>query len=229
MLDRLLELRVPDQITLDADELVSLLEDGVGALRSAGSTCCGRAASGRDLTATTVLDRTPRHRARSQLIEGMLGPDALFAFNWQIALHGDPLTDEEMDQLAGAASPILKLRGSWTVVDPAIARKARKRLVRTVKPAQAVAAALTGVVQVDADAATGPRRTSRSWSAPAAARCASSSATAADPRADRAAGRPARDAARLPAARLHLARRADRRSASAPAWPTTWASARPSP
>ena len=44
---------------------------------------------------------------------------------------------------------MLKLRGSWTVVDPAMARKARKRLLRTVKPAQAVAAALTGVVEVD--------------------------------------------------------------------------------
>ena len=31
-------------------------------------------------------------------------------------------------------------RGSWTVVDPAIARKAKKRLVRTVRPAEAVAA-----------------------------------------------------------------------------------------
>ena len=81
-----------------------------------------------------------------------------------------------MDQLAGAAAPILKLRGNWTVVDPAIARKARKRLVRTVKPAQAVAAALTGVVQVDAEG-DGPRRTCRSWSAPPCSRCASSCAT----------------------------------------------------
>ena len=54
-----------------------------------------------------------------------------------------------MDALATAASPILKLRGSWTVVDPATARKAKKRLIRTVKPAQAIAAALTGVVQVE--------------------------------------------------------------------------------
>jgi SNF2 family DNA or RNA helicase len=44
---------------------------------------------------------------------------------------------------------MLKLRGSWTVIDPAVARKARSRLIRTVKPAQAVAAALTGVVDVD--------------------------------------------------------------------------------
>ena len=33
-----------------------------------------------------------------------------------MALHGDPLTDEEMAQLAGAVGPILKLRGAWTVV-----------------------------------------------------------------------------------------------------------------
>ncbi|MGZ6826433.1 MAG: DEAD/DEAH box helicase, partial [Mycobacteriales bacterium] len=47
-------------------------------------------------------------------------------------------------------------RGSWTVVDPALARKARKRLVRTVTPVQAVAAALTGVVQVDEAAGQEP-------------------------------------------------------------------------
>ena len=41
---------------------------------------------------------------------------------------------------------MLRLRGNWTVVDPAMARQAKKRLVRTVKPAQALAAALTGVV-----------------------------------------------------------------------------------
>ena len=63
-------------------------------------------------------------------------------------MHGEPLSAEEMDALAKSATPLLRLRGNWTVVDPAIARKARKRLVRTVKPAEAVAAALTGTVQV---------------------------------------------------------------------------------
>ena len=36
MLDRLLALWVPDQLTLDADEIGSLLEEGVGALRERG-------------------------------------------------------------------------------------------------------------------------------------------------------------------------------------------------
>ncbi len=49
---------------------------------------------------------------------GLFGPDAMFAFKWQVALHGEPLSDAEMRQLASAASPVLKLRGAWTVVDP---------------------------------------------------------------------------------------------------------------
>ena len=151
----------------------------------------------------------------------MLSGDALFAFNWQVALRGDPLTDEEMDRLARASSPMLKLRGGWTVVDPAIARKARKRLIRTVPAAQAVAAALTGVVEVE--------------DAPAEVVVGASllelreqllGAATAPPLA--AAGRPGGHAARLPAAGLHLARPADVARARAPASPTTWASARPS-
>jgi superfamily II DNA or RNA helicase len=147
-LERLLEQRVPDQLTLDADDLVSLLEDGVGALRTIGVDVLWPRSLGRDLSATATLDRAPGKR-EAQLVEGVLSGDALFAFNWQVALRGDPLTDEEMDRLARASSPMLKLRGGWTVVDPAIARKARKRLIRTVPAAQAVAAALTGVVEVE--------------------------------------------------------------------------------
>ncbi len=150
VLDRLLELRVPDEITLDTDELVSLLQDGVGALKERGVDVLWPRSLGRDLTATTVLDRAPSAPREGALVEGLFGPDTLFAFNWQISLHGEPLSEEEMDQLAAAAAPVLKLRGSWTVIDPAIARKARKRLVRTVKPAEAIAATLTGVVQVEA-------------------------------------------------------------------------------
>ncbi|MDQ4053662.1 MAG: DEAD/DEAH box helicase [Actinomycetota bacterium] len=150
VLDRLLELRVPDEITLDGEELASLLEDGVGALQARGVDVLWPRTLGRDLTATTVLDRRSATTIHEEpLQDPVLGADALFTFNWQLALHGEPLTPEEMDQLADAASPVLRLRGSWTVVDPAMARKARKRLLRTVKPAQAVAAALTGVVEVD--------------------------------------------------------------------------------
>ncbi len=149
VLDRLLELRVPDQIGLDGEELESLLEDGVAALATRGVDVLWPRSLGRDLTATTVLDRArPMSEREAQLRTGIFGEGELFSFRWQLALHGDPLTEEEMDQLAGSAAPLLRLRGNWTVIDPAIARKARKRVVRTATPAEAIAAALTGTVQL---------------------------------------------------------------------------------
>ena len=108
VLDRLLELRVPDQITLDGDELDSLLEHGVAALAGRGVDVLWPRSLGRDLTASTVLDRSrPMSEREAQLRTGIFGEDELFSFRWQLAVHGDPLTDEEMDQLAtqrGAAA-----------------------------------------------------------------------------------------------------------------------------
>ncbi|MEO6512697.1 MAG: SNF2-related protein [Nocardioides sp.] len=151
VLDRLLELRVPDEITLETDELVSLLDDGVGALRRIGVDVLWPRSLGRDLTARATLEHRdgPGAGPENPLMTGLFGPEAMFAFTWQVALHGEPLTEDEMRVLAATASPILKLRGAWTVVDPAIARKAKKRLIRSITPVQAVAAALTGTVEVE--------------------------------------------------------------------------------
>ena len=60
-----------------------------------------------------------------------------------------------MEQLASAAAPVLKLRGAWTVVDPATAQRARKRLIRKATGAQALAAALSGVAELPDAATTG--------------------------------------------------------------------------
>jgi len=146
VLDRLLDLRVPDQITLDGLELANLLEEGVSALEARGVPVLWPRSLSRDLTARTVL--TPRHRD-NPLQTGLFGPDAMFSFTWQLALHGDPLTPEEMDQLADATTPLIRLRDNWTIVDPAMAKRARRRLLREVKPAHALAATLTGVVKVE--------------------------------------------------------------------------------
>lgn len=150
VLDRLLEVRVPDQLVLDTDELVSLLDEGVGALRDRGVDVLWPRSLGRDLSTTVTLDRSAPSGAghrEEPLNEPLLGTDSLFAFKWQVALHGDPLSEAEMDQLASSATPLMRLRGNWTVVDPSIVRKARKRLLRTVRPSEAVASALTGIVQ----------------------------------------------------------------------------------
>ena len=217
--------RVPDQIALDSDELVSLLEHGVGGPARARRR---RPVAAQPRARPQRHDR-PRPAARRRASapdDGDVRTDTLFAFHWQLALHGDPLTQEEMDHLAGAAAPILRLRGSWAVVDPSVARKARKRLVRTVKPGPALAAALTGVGpgrSADGDAGevvrSGPRL------------------AAEGPRATRVGRRPASRSpspaglrATLRDYQLHGLRWLAelRPSASAGASPTTWASARPS-
>ena len=146
VLDRLLEERVPDSITLDGDELAELLEDGVDALDRAGVPLLWPRSLNRELTARGVL--TPRNDD-NPLMTGLFGPDAMFSFRWELALHGETLTADEMDELARAATPIIKLRDNWMVVDPRMARRARRRLIREVKPIQALAATLTGVVKVE--------------------------------------------------------------------------------
>lgn len=151
VLERFLELRVPDELTLDTDELVSLLDTGVTALKQAGVDVLWPRHLDRDVTAKVELtEARKRGAARAEPLQtGLFGPEALFGFQWQLALHGDALTDEEMDQLAGAASPIIKIRDNWTVVDPAMLKRAKRRLIRTVQPAAALAATLTNVVSIE--------------------------------------------------------------------------------
>jgi SNF2 family DNA or RNA helicase len=151
VLERFLELRVPDELTLDTDELVSLLDTGVTALKEAGVDVLWPRHLDRDVTAKVELTEARKRGAQraEPLQTGLFGPEALFGFQWQLALHGDALTEEEMDQLAGAASPIIKIRDNWTVVDPAMLKRAKRRMIRTVQPAAALAATLTNVVSIE--------------------------------------------------------------------------------
>jgi len=146
VLERFLDLRVPDQIELDGLELANLLEEGVDSLQRVGVQLMWPRALDRGLTSRQVL----APKGDNPLMTGLFGPDAMFSFNWQVSLHGEPLTSDELDQLTRAATPLIKLRDNWVVVDPRIARRVRRRLVRDATPAQALAATLTGVVLQDA-------------------------------------------------------------------------------
>ncbi|GAA4815908.1 DEAD/DEAH box helicase [Nocardioides caeni] len=158
VLDRLLALAVPDEITLDGDEIASLLGH-VGALRDARVDVHWPRGLGPRLTTRAVLDRRPdplgpagrQDPAELPFQDSPFSMDGLFSFSWQVALGDDALTDAEMDELARAASPVIKLRGAWTIVDPTVALRARKRLIRKATGAQALAAALTGVTELPAD------------------------------------------------------------------------------
>ncbi|WP_436701070.1 DEAD/DEAH box helicase [Nocardioides sp. BYT-33-1] len=152
VLDRLLALAVPDQLTLDGAEIRSLL-DHVGALRDARVDVHWPRSLGPDLTTRAVLDQRrdgEEHNPELPLQDSPFSADGLFSFSWQVSLHGEALTPAEMAELAQAAGPVVKLRGAWTVVDPTTAARARKRLIRQATGGQALAAALTGVTELPA-------------------------------------------------------------------------------
>ncbi|MFJ8746595.1 SNF2 helicase-associated domain-containing protein [Embleya sp. NPDC127516] len=59
------------------------------------------------------------------------------------------LTDAEMDALAVAARPLVRLRDTWILVDDASIQRAAHPLLAPLEPVDALGAALTGSVTID--------------------------------------------------------------------------------
>jgi hypothetical protein len=99
-------LQVPDRIVLDAEELAHLLEHGLEALDGIGiDVFWPRGLRGELIPQARVeVASGPRE---GQLMDGLFGPDALFSFDWKLALGSEPLSEEEMAALASANSPVI--------------------------------------------------------------------------------------------------------------------------
>ncbi|MBB5953551.1 SNF2 family DNA or RNA helicase [Saccharothrix tamanrassetensis] len=151
-LERLLDLPVPDEVALLDSDVEQLLRDGAVRLAAAGVDVHWPKDLLRDLSAKVVLGDDRDRPA-------FFGPDQLTTVNWQLALGDDPLTPDELDRLAEAHRPVVRLRDRWVLVDPELARKARERDLKPVTAIDALGAALTGVTEIDGEqvrvAATG--------------------------------------------------------------------------
>jgi superfamily II DNA or RNA helicase len=154
VLDRLLRRSVPDRLLLETDEVADLLEHGLPALAEIGVDVFWPRGLRQELTPQARVEVTRRGERGAPLMTGVFGPDALFEFDWRLALAGDPLTDAEMAALAEANGPVIRLRDNWMVIDPATARRARAALStdrrarsrRELKPVDALKAVLTGTI-----------------------------------------------------------------------------------
>ncbi|SDK79630.1 Superfamily II DNA or RNA helicase, SNF2 family [Nonomuraea maritima] len=147
-LEALLERAVPDELTLSDGDVEDLLSGAADRLAAAGVEVHWPRSLVRGLSARAVVgDRDP---APSDL-PSFLGGQHLTSFNWRLALGGQPLSAAEMDRLAEAHRPVVRLRDQWVLIDPALARKARHRELKPLTGIQALAAALTGTVEADGE------------------------------------------------------------------------------
>ncbi|MFD4633403.1 DEAD/DEAH box helicase [Streptomyces sp. NPDC058284] len=149
-LGRLLERPRPDVLPLSEEELYDLLGAAAGRLAAAGVAVHWPRELTRGLTATAVVRPAPGTAADNF---DFFKTEQLLEFRWQVAF-GDqdaPLTDAELDVLAEAHRPVVRLRDQWVLVDPELVRKARKRDLGLLDPVDALSVALTGAAEVDGE------------------------------------------------------------------------------
>ncbi|MGW2645353.1 SNF2-related protein [Streptomyces sp. NPDC001393] len=147
-LDRLCGQDVPDVLALSEEELGELLGVAASRLAAAGVAVHWPRDLARDLTAAAVVRPAPGSATDGT---GFFESEELLRFRWQLALGGDPLSEAEMDALAEAHRPVVRLRDRWVLVDPALVRKARKRELGLLDPVDALSVALTGTADVDGE------------------------------------------------------------------------------
>ncbi|MFG1966803.1 SNF2-related protein [Nonomuraea sp. NPDC049028] len=147
-LERLLDSAVPDELTLSGEDVEDLLAGAAERLGAAGVEVHWPRELVRGLSARAVVGE--RDSAPSDL-PSFLGGHHLTSFDWQLALGGERLTAAEMDRLAEAHRPVVRLRDQWVLIEPDLARKARQRDLKPLTGLDALGAALTGTVEVDGE------------------------------------------------------------------------------
>ncbi|WP_156727866.1 DEAD/DEAH box helicase [Streptomyces apocyni] len=145
-LERLLRDATPGQLRLTDDEAFDLLGDATDTLRAAGIDVHWPRELVKALTATAQIEQ---RTAPGSAVGGLLDTDALLDFRWRISLGGEPLTEAELDALAEARRPLVRLRDQWVVADPKLVARAKRRRMEPLTPMEALSAALTGEVEQD--------------------------------------------------------------------------------
>lgn len=139
----------PTHLLLSDDEVEELLGPAAEALGGAGIEVLWPAELVDDgLGIRVAAGSTP---TPAGAVAPVFRLDDLLDFRWQLTLGGEALTEEEVAALAEAKRPLVRLRGRWVRADPAQLDRLRRRHGRPLRGADALAAALTGTVDLDGE------------------------------------------------------------------------------
>ncbi|MFJ4556899.1 DEAD/DEAH box helicase [Streptomyces massasporeus] len=152
----LLSAAVPDAAELADEEVTDLLGAGARALGAAGVEVHWPKGLSRELSTHAEVgpsdgesEGEPGSGRECGALPSFLSADALLAYTWSFAVGDRRLDRAELDRLAEAKRPLVRLRDQWVLIDPQEARLARSGQDRKVTPVDALGAALTGWAEVE--------------------------------------------------------------------------------
>ena len=140
----------PSVIDLDDDALTSLLGPAAEDLAGAGIEV---------LWPSSMVDGGLKLRAVAipapgKVTEAGFGLEALLDFRWQLTLDGALLDADEIAALAEAKRPLIRLRGRWVMLDPALLDRLRRPPRTRMRMSEALGAVLAGSAEIDGETVT---------------------------------------------------------------------------
>ena len=145
-LRRLLEADVPDRLQLSDPEVSDLLDGSAERLINSGIAVEWDPALDHTLDAKVVVGGTG---SLNQSVPEVFDETALQGFTWKITLGGDPLSPEELEDLARTNRPVASIRDRWVLIPPIQAERARNPELRPLTAIDALSVALTGSTVID--------------------------------------------------------------------------------
>jgi hypothetical protein len=140
----------PSVIDLDDDALTSLLGPAAEELAGAGIEVLWPSSMlGDGLKLRAVPTPAPE-----KLTDAGFGLAALLDFRWQLTLDGALLDADEIAALAEAKRPLIRLRGRWVILDPALLDRLRRPPRTRMRASEALGAVLAGSAEIDGETVT---------------------------------------------------------------------------